>query len=282
MRRVLGFLAPICAAAACALDLSRFDSGNGDAARPDAFIREASSDLGAPPHEASTACHDAACGFCASLHPAPFFCADWDEGPDAAAGWTSSTSSGGEVTVDRDAWVSPPASLLASGGNVTLTKVLPNPSTLEAVHIEVDVATNCTSDAGNCRFVSLACIDETDAGGSAIVEVQGGDLGVQVYSPRLDGGYLVEGGVFGSGDRSKLALTPSWSHLVVDLTPPYGVAMTLGDGGPAFTSASLGYGCPRPKKWTVSLEREPTNEGSCEFHFDNFTLSYTTKDGGSG
>jgi hypothetical protein len=286
------------AAGACALDLSQFDSHMlVDGGRPDTTSNHDAANErqhrdGSPDGsvDGGEACNTpATCGFCAKLHPAPFFCADWDEGPDAAARWTTATAAGGSFSVAQDASVSPPASFLATGREALLQETLPDASTLKSVHIEVDVATtNCSDVGSNYRLIALGCDNVVGAGGSGILVLQDGQLGFRSFSTFQDAGggktiNLIDGGGFDNPNPNPSMLFPtsSWSHLVLDLTPPYGASATLGrvpDEGsaPAFTGGLQGYGCPHPTTWFVQLGMLAGDPPSCDVHFDNFILDYTT------
>jgi|HubBroStandDraft_1064217.scaffolds.fasta_scaffold66897_1 hypothetical protein len=274
------------AAIACTLDLSQFDSQY-DAAPLDAAGRD-----GSPAPEggdANAACQDvAACGFCAK-HRNSFFCDDWDEGQtDAAAGWSSPAFQGGGLTVARDAWVSPPASLFVANEQAYLSETLPEPAILESVHFEVDIATTCTAHDSYYFFAVLGCDDAIGAhGGSAALAVSDGALALWTYAAKDDAGhYLIDGGGGGTPEVSKLLLATTWQHLVVTLTPPYGVEATLGPSpegvsSAVFTNNNFGYGCPQATAWSFHLGAVYNDGPACELRFDNFLLDYTGKDGGS-
>jgi hypothetical protein len=177
-----------------------------DSAAPDvasdSFVRDAPtpSDTG-PAAEAGDAGEGGLPAFCASLSPRPVFCDDFDEHPLPGV-WDTLTQTGGTVTLDNAASVSPPKSLLAKDSALQPGQPLdsalrmhfslpPPPTTFVWDFWIQPVAV----DTGTTAAIVFASIDFTD-GASNRYSVQftlfqnGGPLGVRMeeQSGFADGG----------------------------------------------------------------------------------------------
>ena len=186
-------------------------------------------DSGAPPDAA-----EAGGPFCASLSPAPIFCADFDEGQPASFGWTSSAlQAGGTVALDPQIARSPPNSMdsvcpsLDAGMDcyaiLALHRVAPASEILAGFDLWLDGLGN-----GTAQLANIELLDAQDNATYAF------DLDVNA-----NGAFVVEEAV-GGGSFMQVAtqgsLVPQqWAHVAIDFAivadAGSGATMTVDVGG---------------------------------------------------
>lgn len=171
-------------------------------------------------------CVDCEAGNCTHL-----FCADFDEAPDFNAGWSSfAQSPGTSLQLDKQIFVSPPASLLAStpGGSASvayLTKSFAVAAASAQLQFDVRLGPTDVTDAGGSWTIDIARVSPAATMG------QGGAAGSVALVWTASGVTLAVESVAEAGGMSKSKpLSPApilggWSHVELDVA--FGMA---GDG----------------------------------------------------
>lgn len=132
--------------------------------------------------------------FCASLDPAPLFCADFDDSTDLAA-WTSTTVTNGTLTVEPGDATSPPHALRASiepgMANAHATVTLPTTGLTHArLSLAIRLETACFEGTNlNDGLVGVGTL--VFGGGAYALALFAGSEGAVVYEgSSTDGQYL--------------------------------------------------------------------------------------------
>jgi hypothetical protein len=174
--------------------------------------------------------------YCQKLSPPPKFCADFDE-PNFEQGWNNDTDAGipdpgeiggGMLTVDKNNYRSPPASLQAEtpsqfdpGGHTAaiVLKAVPATSNL-IVQFEVFVSMLDVSPTGGITIAGLYY----QSGTGVAVYLDANGLEVQVVEADVDAGTLQRVSSFPTGVWTTVELHVNKTTGVLDVTTPTGGA----------------------------------------------------------
>ncbi|MBX3259631.1 MAG: hypothetical protein KIS78_13390 [Labilithrix sp.] len=187
---------------------------------------------------------EASTGFCASIQPPPFFCADFDDG--SLARWdTVNVRSPNLLAIVSDASVSPPSSLLASVPSDTTTAdgvfVARALDRASAVDVDFDVHLDATDTATDVTFLARLFL----GGASAALWAVPGRACVVETAPGADGGsFDVVTHVLDWTPR--FGPTTEWVHVTMRLS-------TDGDPSLRMTVNARTTEIPLEARWTPGL-----------------------------
>jgi hypothetical protein len=184
-----------------------------------------------------------ATGFCASA--THFFCADFDEG-DPTLGWSLVTpGNAGYMTLDTNAYTSPPASVQMIGdpsATSALTKYL-SPTVPAHVHVELEVIGCPPPSAGVVSLVNIGQDMSGNTGENVLRVLSDGTTEFIVDAYPGDGAEAYNKYVLPSG-----LSTSTWTHVIVDVelsetngsvTVTFGGTQVLSATGIATSSANV-------------------------------------------
>jgi hypothetical protein len=246
---------------------------------PDATPPDATADATSIPDAAPDASRDAPVdvadasplGFCASLTPAPTFCADFDEGA-VDNGWSSSQSSNGTIALDGTTSTSAPDSFVStsvtSTANVIAALFKDFGTSGSAYHLAFDLRVDAVSANAQAVVgqVQLMTSNVLDYGLSFIVTATDASI-EESYRSGGTTQYLLT-------TLASRPVTGQWTRVFIDVTAPpgtvtvhYGATLVLDHQtmptGSANGIPTLGAG----------LEIFPTTSiNPCKVHLDDLTF----------
>jgi hypothetical protein len=138
----------------------------------------------------------AATGFCATIHPVPTFCEDFDEYTSVSEvlnAWPNFQQAGGAFHLDAKNGFSPPNALQAvgtSGAQTLLVKTFPAPATATLVRLEFELRFNSSPTVGALSALGIAAVafGRTVNDGFAALAVGNGPVLSAAWVDRADAG----------------------------------------------------------------------------------------------
>ncbi len=276
MRVGLAVLSAACFGACLFPDLSGLEGG-GDAIATDALVDAPSADaIGEASDGATTNDADAAkVSFCSSIDAT--FCADFDESPDVAAGFSTIYSSeGGVVALDNTVSASPPASLLtgntplgasasAHGAVVRDTGRTPQNSATLDFDLRVDAL---ASQGTVIEALAMVCQSATSSSLQFNLKTASSEVGEEIVG--LDGGKTYTQHLF----SAKVAMT-QWVHVTIALTfkTPRTITVTVDSSIVVDHVAMTAAYVAGPISLFVGNAYSPGPSDGANIHYDNVVLS---------
>jgi hypothetical protein len=215
-----------------------------------------------------------ASGFCSTITPTPYLCADWDEGGSPQQGFDATNHTGGDVAIDTTVAFSHPGALrthvpaLGTNSDASLVKLRPfSPTAPQSIAFQVRYAPICTTLAAGGDVLLFAIGVFTATGSAPVYSVSLYASAGAVDFVEYDGSSTKSHPVGAlSGDR--------FAHVGASLAPDKKqITVTFDGGTPQVISLDLFKGdVGSITQYALSLGQTRTAPATaeCTVYYDNF------------